>query len=119
MFVFRKNARPLPVHAIIFTSRLHTQMKPRLILKTDGDSPADGETDFSGNLMQPVLQAPLGEFRLREPAIQPCRGTGGNPVSQDLAACHHAATMAHIRNAPLTGYWQAINNNCQNGPVSP
>ena len=59
---------------LILTGRLHPQMKSRLILKTDGDSPADGETNFPGNLMQPVLQALLGVFRLREPAIQPCRG---------------------------------------------
>ena len=119
MLVVRKDARPLPGHVIICTGRLHTQMKSCLILKTHGDSPADGQTDFPGDLMQPVLQVPLDEFPFREPAIQPCRGTGGNPVSQDLAACYHAATMAHIRNAPLTGYWQAINNNCEKRPISP
>lgn len=60
----------------MFTGRLHPQMKSRLILKTDGDWPADGKMDFPDDLMQPVLQAFLGELRLRELAIQSCRGTG-------------------------------------------
>ncbi|HEV2436029.1 MAG TPA: hypothetical protein VG077_08515 [Verrucomicrobiae bacterium] len=85
-------------------------MKSRLILKTEGDSPADGKSDFPDDLMQPVLQCPPGKLRLHKPALQPCHTTGGNPVSPDLAACHHAATLAHISHAPLTGYWQPINN---------
>lgn len=119
MFVVCKNTSPLPIHTIICGGGLQTQMKSRLILKTDGDSPADGKTDFPDDLMQPVLQGPLSKLRPREPAIQPCRGTGGNLASQDLAACHHADTVAHIRNVPLTGYWQVINNNCQNGAGKP
>jgi len=89
-------------------------MKSSLILKTDRDSPTDGETDFPHDLMQPVLEVNFHRFRSHKPAIQPGSGTGGNPVSQDLAACHHAANLAHNKITPLTGYWQGINNNWQN-----
>ncbi len=76
MFVFHKDGRHLPISVIVFTDRLHPQMKSRFILKAGRDSPVDGQTDFPGDLMQPVLQVPLGGFLLRKPAIHPCHGSG-------------------------------------------
>jgi len=100
MFAVGKNAGPFPIHALILADRLHAQVKPGLVFETDGDSPVDGEADFSSNLMQPVFQIRPGEFAqvgFCKPTIQPRRGAGGNPVSQDLAASHHVMTFGEPR----------------------
>jgi len=71
MFVFHKEAFPLTARPVVIAGGLHAGMKPRLIFKTDGDSPVDGQADFAGNLTQPVVPVLAGK-----PAIQPRRARG-------------------------------------------
>jgi hypothetical protein len=106
MVVDRKNTCPLPFHGLDSGDHLYSQMKSCLVFKTDGDAPVESNANFSSNLMQPVLQLPLGGFTLREPTIQSYRTGNRKPVSQPLAPNYHAVNMAYTKNAPLTGYWQ-------------